>query len=55
MVGDSAVDVATGRNAAVATCAVLWGFNGATVRDARPDVEIAEARELLPICRRGLR
>jgi phosphoglycolate phosphatase len=28
MVGDTAVDVATGRNADVATCAVLWGFNG---------------------------
>ncbi len=55
MVGDSAVDVATGRNAAVPTCAVLWGFNGAAVRAAHPDVEIADPRELLPICRRGLR
>jgi phosphoglycolate phosphatase len=54
MVGDSAVDVATGRNAAVATCAVLWGFNGAAVRDARADVEITDPRELLAICRRGL-
>jgi hypothetical protein len=38
----------------VATCAVLWGFNGAAVRDARADVEIADPRELLAICRRGL-
>jgi len=55
MVGDSAVDVVTGRNANVVTCAVLWGFNGVSVRDANADVEIAEPRELLDICRRGIR
>ena len=55
MVGDSAIDVATGRNAGVATCAVLWGFNGAAVRGAGADVEITEPSELLRICRHGLR
>lgn len=55
MVGDSAVDVATGRNAAIATCAVLWGFNGAAVRGAGADVEIATPAELLAVCRDGLR
>lgn len=55
MVGDSAVDVATGRNASIATCAVLWGFNGADVRAAKADVEIATPGELLDVCRRGLR
>ena len=55
MVGDSAVDVATGKNAGVTTCAVYWGFNGAAVRDAGADVAIAEPSALLAICRRGLR
>lgn len=55
MVGDSAVDVATGRNASIATCAVLWGFNGTEVRAAGADVEIARPEELLDVCRRGLR
>ncbi len=55
MVGDSAIDVATGRNAEVATCAVLWGFNGAAVRGAGADVEIAEPVELLEVCRRRVR
>ncbi|MCC6764838.1 MAG: HAD-IA family hydrolase [Deltaproteobacteria bacterium] len=55
MVGDSAVDVATGRNAAIATCAVLWGFNGAAVRGAGADVEIATPAELAAVCRAGLR
>lgn len=54
MVGDSAIDVATGRNAEVATCAVLWGFNGAAVRGAGAAVEIAEPVELLEVCRRGV-
>jgi phosphoglycolate phosphatase len=54
MVGDSIVDVTTGRNAGVATCAVLWGFNGAAVRGMGADVEIADPHELLAICRRGL-
>lgn len=42
MIGDSAVDVATGRSAGVATCGVLWGFNGHTVAASGPDVLIAE-------------
>jgi len=54
MVGDSAIDVATGKNAGVATCAVFWGFNGAAVRGAGADVEIAAPSELLSVCRHGL-
>ncbi len=54
MVGDSLIDVATGRNAGVPTCAVLWGFNGADVRGAGADVEIAEPHELLGVCRAGI-
>ena len=55
MLGDSAIDVATGRNAGIATCAVFWGFNGAAVRGADADVEIADPVELLAVCRHGIR
>ena len=53
MVGDSSVDVATGRNAGIPTCGVLWGFNGTRVRDAGADVLIAAPAELIPLCREG--
>jgi phosphoglycolate phosphatase len=55
MVGDSAIDVATGKNAGVATCAVFWGFNGEVARGAGADVEIAAPSELLTVCRHGIR
>jgi phosphoglycolate phosphatase len=54
MVGDSDIDVATGRNAGVATCGVLWGFNGASVAESGADALIADPAELLPLCRQGL-
>jgi phosphoglycolate phosphatase len=40
MVGDSAIDVATGRAAAVRTVGVTYGFDPEGVRAARPDVLI---------------
>ncbi len=55
MIGDSAVDVATGRNAGIATCGVLWGFSGPFVRESGADVLIATPAELLPVCREGCR
>ena len=55
MVGDSAIDVTTGRNAGVATCGVLWGFSGPSVRDSAADVLIAVPEELLGVCREGVR
>src|SRR5262245_62132237 len=37
MIGDSAVDVLTGRNAGVTTCGVTYGYATASFKDAPPD------------------
>jgi phosphoglycolate phosphatase len=47
MVGDSAVDVRTARNAGVVACGVSWGFQPETFADAPPDFVIDDMRELL--------
>jgi phosphoglycolate phosphatase len=46
MVGDSAVDVRTARNAGVKACGVSWGFQPETFREAPPDLVIDDMREL---------
>jgi phosphoglycolate phosphatase len=46
IVGDSAVDVNTGRNAGTATCAVTYGFAPHTLEQTPPDVLIDSPREL---------
>jgi phosphoglycolate phosphatase len=46
MVGDSAVDVITGRNAGLWTCAVTYGFAPHTLEAAEPDVLVDTAQEL---------
>lgn len=46
IVGDSAVDVLTGRNAGTWTCGVKYGFAPHTLRDAPPDVLVDLPREL---------
>ena len=38
MVGDSAVDVQTARNAGVPVCGVTWGFQPETLREFPPDI-----------------
>lgn len=46
MVGDSAVDVRTARNAGVQACGVSWGFQPETFAAAPPDFVIDDMRRL---------
>ena len=46
MVGDSAVDVQTARNAQVTACGVTWGFQPETFAEYPPDFLIDTAEEL---------
>ena len=46
MVGDSAVDVETARNAGVTACGVTWGFQPETFADHPPDFLVHTAEEL---------
>jgi phosphoglycolate phosphatase len=46
MIGDSAVDVLTGRNAGVMTCGVTYGYATETFKDAQPDFLIDRFAEL---------
>ena len=47
MVGDSAVDVQTARNAGVRACGVRWGFQPETFVASPPDFLIDDMRELI--------
>ncbi|MGA9812972.1 MAG: HAD-IA family hydrolase [Terriglobales bacterium] len=46
IVGDSGVDVLTGRNAGTWTCGVTYGFAPHTLSDAAPDVLLDTTRDL---------
>jgi phosphoglycolate phosphatase-like HAD superfamily hydrolase len=46
MIGDSAVDVQTARNAGVRACGVRWGFQPETFAGSPPDFLIDDLREL---------
>jgi len=46
MVGDSSIDVLTGRNAGLWTCGVTYGFAPHTLEDVPPDVVIEKPGEL---------
>jgi phosphoglycolate phosphatase len=46
MVGDSAVDVITGRNAGVWTCGVSYGFQPESFRENPPDIMVDSLAEL---------
>ena len=46
IVGDSSIDVLTGRNAGIATCGVTYGFAPHTLCEAPPDVTVSSPPEL---------
>lgn len=46
IIGDSSIDVLTGRNAGLWTCGVTYGFAPHTLEDVPPDVLIESPREL---------
>jgi phosphoglycolate phosphatase-like HAD superfamily hydrolase len=46
MIGDSAVDVLTGRNAGVSTCGVTYGYATETFKDVPPDYLIDNFSDL---------
>jgi phosphoglycolate phosphatase len=51
MIGDSAVDVLTGRNAGMWTCGVTYGFAPHTLNDTPPDVLVDSPMELAELLR----
>ncbi|MGA9503707.1 MAG: HAD-IA family hydrolase [Terriglobales bacterium] len=46
MIGDSSIDVLTGRNAGMWTCGVEYGFAPNTLEDVPPDVLVESPRDL---------
>jgi phosphoglycolate phosphatase len=46
IVGDSSIDVLTGRNAGIATCGVTYGFAPHTLGEAPPDVVVESPEDL---------
>jgi phosphoglycolate phosphatase len=53
MVGDSYIDIETGRNAAVATCGVTYGLASDTLHEPKPDFLIDDLRQLSRIVYRS--
>ena len=54
MIGDSSVDVLTGRNAGVITCGVTYGYAADTFKDTPPDFQIDRFAELEDLVRKGV-
>ena len=46
MIGDSSIDVLTGRNAGLWTCGVMYGFAPQTLDEVRPDVVLEKPGDL---------
>jgi phosphoglycolate phosphatase len=53
MIGDSSIDILTGRNAGMWTCGVTYGFAPHSLEDVPPDVLIDSPRELGELLRAG--
>ena len=51
MIGDSSVDVLTGRNAGLWTCGVTYGFAPRSLEEVAPDVVVEGPRELEELLR----
>ena len=49
MIGDSSIDVITGKNAGMWTCGVKYGFAPHTLCEAPPDVMIDEPKDLVEL------
>jgi phosphoglycolate phosphatase len=49
IVGDSRIDIETGRNAQISTCGVTYGLASETLAEAHPDFLIDDLRNLLGI------
>jgi phosphoglycolate phosphatase len=49
MVGDSDVDVLTGRNASIATCGVTYGLGAEKMQRTPPDILVDDLRELVAL------
>jgi len=49
LVGDSAVDVRTARNAGAISIGVLWGYDREGVTAEKPDLLLADPRDLMPL------
>ncbi len=53
MIGDSAVDIQTARNAEVLSCGVEWGFQPEGFAQNPPDFLVRSPRQLLDVVRAG--
>lgn len=53
MVGDSSIDIQTGRNARVRTCGVTYGLASDTLHESKPDFLIDDLRQLRRILYAG--
>lgn len=49
MIGDSAVDIQTARNAGVLACGVTWGFHPDSLKEPAPDFLVDDASQLVGV------